>query len=262
MILIRDLVKEDIRRQRLTWGRKKKSVLRTLLERRTGWGTGTMDVETIKWRIDKMREGIKNTDNSKQDSGKSLLRGLLNKEVDKRKTPYVENPIHPQKVGKRFEDEVEFVMNIYHDLGLAHIEKNNSPTLFIPPKYGKPGFMIYRKKTACDFAGAVIANPSYPMFIEAKSTQEGILPLYQEKTGLKATQIKTLLWLEKHKIPHFILWKIKSGDGYSVYRTTISEILKAAGEKKSVNIMDLAIRPLMKKMCGTIAIFDFLDLLL
>jgi len=109
---------------------------------------------------------------------------------------------HPQKIGKSFEDKIQRACMIYQVRGLAHIEKVPAPTIVIPKKG-----LIFTKKVTCDFIGCYKAgNQDYidflwkPIFIEAKSTLEGKISLGEEKTGLKAEQLRTLYWLSSRGI--------------------------------------------------------------
>lgn len=131
------------------------------------------------------------------------------------------------KLGRDFENQIQAVCDVYRDLKLAYIQRFEVPKQFIPanPKTGKPSFMCYKKKTGFDFIGGIV-EPRNSIFIEAKSTREGNIPVWQEKSGIKKHQLDILLWLENIGFYCLILWEVRSaGALYKLYPSKLAELV-------------------------------------
>lgn len=143
----------------------------------------------------------------------------------------------PAKLGSIFEKELEQTIHIYEDLHIAYIQKFFPKSTFIPPRNGKPGFMLYTAKTGFDYIGGLI-HENIPIFIEAKSTNDSRLEVGAEKTGIKAHQLAKMLWMENNtSFMVFFLWQIRSADAI-VYKFTPNQLMEAIGDKKSVTIVN------------------------
>jgi penicillin-binding protein-related factor A (putative recombinase) len=195
---------------------------------------------------------------------KSLDRGtskVPGKDVDKRKQSYKDNDNHPQKVGKDFEGEIKAVCEVYRQLKIAYIQQFFLPTLFIPPNFKKGekvGKVIYRKKTGFDFIGGIV-DPKNAIFIEAKSTQTGEIPVWQESTGIKIHQMEELLWLQSIGFYCLILWKIRSIN--RVMKMTPQQVFEMGNGKNKITLIDCddhRIPRIMKSKFSGGEYYDFL----
>jgi penicillin-binding protein-related factor A (putative recombinase) len=182
--------------------------------------------------------------------------GLLNQTKKKRGTGA------NAKSGNKFEFEIEQTCSLYQFKNLAFIQKFTPQTIFIPPKNGKAGFMMYKKKTGFDFVGGVVST-GQAIYFECKSTGEGVIPVWNDKTGIKEHQLNTLLWLEKfNKFQTFFLWKVRNFD--CIFKFTPTQLINAIGDKKSLNIMDAEenhFTKLIKIRFNDIDYWDFLEIL-
>jgi len=147
-----------------------------------------------------------------------------------------------QKAGKKFEDEIKSVCDLYQSLNVAYIQKFEVPTIFIPKKFSKRqgkevgGFMARRSKTGFDFVGGVVKTKS-AIFIETKSTDSGDIPVNQEKTGIKKHQLQTLLWLQSIGFDCFFLWEIRRAN--EVFKMTPRDVVNMIGvDGKKLTILD------------------------
>jgi len=167
------------------------------------------------------------------------------------------------KIGATFEKELEETIQVYEALKLAYIQKFYPRSTFIPPRNGKQGFMMYTAKTGFDYIGGIIESNT-PIFIEAKTTKDGSIPVLQESNGIKKHQIDKMLWMEENtKFNVFFLWQVRSAGGV-VFKFTPSELLDAVGSKKSLSIVDAEDRGFPKMLKTKIAdrlVYDFLYLL-
>ena len=145
------------------------------------------------------------------------------------------------RVGIKFENEIARTCDIYESRGLAYIQKFTPPTVFVPPKNGKKGFMMYSKKTGFDFVGAyLISDPIHdfwqPIFIETKTTEPGNIPVGNDKTGIKDHQLTKMLQLQKLGLECFFVWKIRSAG--VIFKFTPNQLIDAIGTKKSLSLLD------------------------
>lgn len=165
------------------------------------------------------------------------------------------------KMGNKFENELKLTCQIYADRELAWIQKFTPPTIWVPPKNGKAGFMMYTAKTGFDFVGFDLKT-GQGMAFEAKSSKEGFIGVWQEKSGIKTHQIEIMLALEKfHTMNIFFLWRIVNADSV-VYRFTPTQMLEAILNKKSLTIADCEdnhFPRMIKKEVGPVEIYDFMD---
>lgn len=129
------------------------------------------------------------------------------------------------KAGNTFEGEIQKACNHYLFLDIAYIQKNATPTAWVPPKQGKPGFLIHTKSAILDFTGVVALatvlddglstarwiKTWHPFFMEAKSTAEGELPI-ADKGGLNEGQLAIMKWLAEREIQVYLLWKIRKAE--------------------------------------------------
>jgi penicillin-binding protein-related factor A (putative recombinase) len=201
--------------------------------------------------------------------------GDLFKPPEKKKyLSYKENPDHPQKVGKRFQDNIKDVCDLYERLDLAYIQQFNLATIWVAGKEGG-GYPIYKEKTGFDFIGG-IASTKEAIFIECKSTEKGNIPVGDVRVGIKMHQLVRMDWLEKHGFLCFFLWEIRAGE--CVYKFTPSQIFQAIegkliqdgrnylleSVKKSINILDMdncKAKKLMKTEYKGQVFYDFLNYL-
>jgi penicillin-binding protein-related factor A (putative recombinase) len=142
--------------------------------------------------------------------------------------------INPQKIGKRFEDQIQSVCDLYLTHNIAYIQRYYVPTLFIKNKKNPNGTMIYRSKTGFDFVGGIMKTKE-AIFIEAKSTATGLIPVGADKTGIKAHQLEAMLMLHKSGLKCMFLWQIR--DAKIVYKFNPTQLIDAIGTRKSLTIL-------------------------
>lgn len=140
------------------------------------------------------------------------------------------------KIGNTFEKEIKETCDLYEDFNIAYIQKFPTPTIWIPPRNGKAGFMMYQKKTGFDYIGVTFED-NKPIFIEVKSTKDGVIPVGGDTNGIKAHQIARMKWLEDRGINVFFLWQVRFADAV-VYKFTPTQMIEAIGTKKSMSIVD------------------------
>jgi len=170
------------------------------------------------------------------------------------------------KIGATFEKELEETIHVYESLNIAYIQKFFPKTTFIPPRFDpktkqmKKGFMMYTKKTGFDYIGGII-DTNQPIFIEAKTTTEGRIPVYDERVGIKAHQLEKMSWMENNtSFVVFFLWQVRSAGGV-VYKFTPNQLIEATEGKKSLSIVDCEERrftKMLKEKFGSLMLYDFL----
>lgn len=171
----------------------------------------------------------------------SLL-GLINKPARqvKEEVTDTKGKTHRGGRGSGFENELQDACNIYAELKIAYIQKFNPPTVWIPPNKGNPrGFMMFKKggQAGFDFIGAIIKTKQ-SIFIEAKKTEFGEIPVWHEQDGIKTHQLETMLWLESVGFECYFLWKIQRAGGV-VYKLRPRQIIDLIGEGKEAKKLTL-----------------------
>jgi len=148
---------------------------------------------------------------------------------------------------------------------IAYIQKFEVPSIFVPKRFSKKegkevgGFMAKKAKTGFDFIGGVV-QPKNAIFIEAKTTLHGEIPLNQEKVGIKKHQLETMLWLESIGFECMFLWRIRSAD--IVFRIRPQQIIAMVGpDAKRLTLVDCQearIPRVMKVKYQGVMYYDFL----
>jgi len=164
--------------------------------------------------------------------------------------------------GSFFEKQIQKTCDIYMELKIAYIQRFAVPTLFVPPRNGKPGFLTYKEKTGFDFVGAIIKSRQ-SIFIEAKTTEHGTIEVFQEKSGIKTHQLNEMLWLESVGFDTYFFWQIRGADQV-VYKLRPSKIIEMIGKTKALTITicdeNRIPRMILTKYRGE-SIYDFLGAL-
>jgi penicillin-binding protein-related factor A (putative recombinase) len=178
---------------------------------------------------------------------------------------------HNASIGNKFEKEILDTCKEYVRLELAYIQKNATPTQWIPPNANNPrGFLMHVKKTGFDFVGcykqksdlSLVADSWIPIFIEVKTTKESFIEIFQEKTGIKDHQMLELQWMENHGIEAYVIWQAREAG--IIFKIKPSQIVQVANGKKRITVADCAeariIRLSMVRSGGQ-QYLDFLNLL-
>jgi len=166
--------------------------------------------------------------------------------------------VNPQKIGKRFEDQIQAVCDVYLKKGIAYIQRYHVPTLFIRNNKNPNGLMIYRTKTGFDFVGAIMKTKE-AIFVEAKSTKGGAIPVGADKTGIKEHQIEIMTMLHKAGLKCFFLWQIR--DAKMVYKFNPAQLVDAIGTRKSLTILlaqESRFSVVLPTQFGAVEYYDFL----
>jgi penicillin-binding protein-related factor A (putative recombinase) len=163
--------------------------------------------------------------------------------------------------GSGFEKELEETCALYAELKVAYIQKFYPPTVFVPPRNGRPGFLMHKKggKTGFDFIGAIVKTKQ-AIFIEAKSTELGQIPVWQEDTGIKRHQLETMLWLESVGFECYFLWKVKRADGM-VFKLRPRQVIEIIGDTRQLTLAECEefhIPRLVKATFRGVEVYDFL----
>jgi penicillin-binding protein-related factor A (putative recombinase) len=183
-------------------------------------------------------------------------------------------------IGNTFEKAILDTCKEYLRLELAYIQKNATPTVWIPPRDGKQGFLMHSKKTGFDFVGCYkhldttlvnVAkddetrfNPTLwlPIFIEAKTTKENSINCYQESGGITAYQVMQMQWLEVHGLEAYFIWQARSSN--LIFKITPQQLVNMTMNKKSLTIADCAenhVPRIVTVRSGSGIFLDFLNLL-
>lgn len=166
--------------------------------------------------------------------------------------------VNPQKIGKKFEDQIQAVCDVYLKKGIAYIQRYYVPTLFIKNSKNPNGLMIYRTKTGFDFVGGIIKTKE-AIFIEAKSTRDGLIPVGADKTGIKAHQLESMMMLHKAGFKCIFLWQIR--DAKLVYKFNPDQLVDAIGTRKSLTILlaqESRFSVVLPTQVGVAEYYDFL----
>ncbi len=147
--------------------------------------------------------------------------------------------------GTKFEDHVQLVCEAYAAQGRASLAKVAPPVLVL--RGGAK--VIPLPNPFVDFTGAWTERGGRALHIEAKSTTDPRLPIYNE-TGIKPHQIENLERWRKAGAAVGVLWEY----GTEVRMVSLSLIYKTAEVRKSIPWVDAYPIP---KGTGLVS-FDFL----
>lgn len=165
------------------------------------------------------------------------------------------------KKGGKFEKAISETCDLYKAKKLAYIQQFFPPTVWVPAREGKPGYLIHARKTGFDFVGATISDHE-PVFIECKTTDTGSIQIGQETSGIKLHQLEILLWLEEMGFKVMLLWQIRKANDV-VIKIIPSQIVKICDEEKRkyITFADCEDRRIPKVLKDLTGGYDFLGLL-